>query len=155
MMLVVLKTGAADRDVVTVVEKIESAGFTAHVSRGEARTVIGAVGVEGDRNGVLELSALECVEEVISISRPYKLASREFKKETTVIRVGPAKIGEKRLAIIAGPCSVEDEATMTRLADSLVELGCTMLRGGAFKPRSSPYSFQGLGEQGLRILRKV
>ena len=152
-MLIVMKPGVSEENIQKVVDFLKIKGFDAHISRGEINTVIGAVGGK-----VLEKRDLECLEgvqEVIKISSSYKLASRTFQQEDTVINFGNASVGGKELAIIAGPCAVESIEQLESIAESLNQCGVKFLRGGAFKPRTSPYSFQGLGEEGLKYLRKV
>src|SRR5438477_3679942 len=145
--------GSIDR----VVSEIEKMGGAAHLSRGQFRTVIGAVGEEAnlDQN---HLAALDGVEKVVPIMKPYKLASREFHEEDSVIEVGggktPAvKIGGTHAACIAGPCAVENEQMLHKIARHVRDGGATILRGGVYKPRTSPYSFQGLGVEALRWMR--
>lgn len=153
-MMVLMKPGATDEDVQGVVEKLQEVGAEAHVSKGEYRTVIGAI---GDRDVITEIpfEALPGVEKVIPIMRPYKLVSREFKGEDTVVEVGPVSIGAGKFIVIAGPCAVESEEQILESAQVAKDTGASILRGGAFKPRTSPYSFQGLGEEGLRMLARA
>ena len=151
-MIIVLKPGADPRVVERVVERIERLGLQAHVSRGEFRTIVGAIGPE-EKLEVEPLAAIPGVESVLPVLKPYKLASREFHPEDSVVQVGDVRIGGSDLAVISGPCSVESEAQTMAIAGAVKAGGACMLRGGAFKPRTSPYSFQGLGEEGLRILR--
>lgn len=136
------------KDILTLVE---SNGFTPHVSSGEERTIIG---VMGDERGVMmeKLQLMAGVEKVITTTKPYKLVSREWKSADTVIDVQGRRIGGTTITLIAGPCSVENESQIVELAQAVKEAGATFLRGGAFKPRTSPYSFQGLGERGLELL---
>ncbi|MBM3981675.1 MAG: 3-deoxy-7-phosphoheptulonate synthase [Planctomycetes bacterium] len=152
-MLVVMQSHAAASQVAKVVKVIEAQGLTAHVMPGATRTAIGITG----NTGAVDKSLFEVlygVEEAIRVTKPYKLASREMKRDDTVIRCAQGTIGPTTLTVIAGPCSVESEALMLATAEHLVSKGVKFLRAGAFKPRSSPYSFQGLGLEGLRILRK-
>ncbi len=153
-MLIVMQAGATDEQIVAVVRKIEQLGFRAHVIPGAQRTAIGITGNPGPLDpGVFE--GMPGVIEAVPVSKPYKLVSREIKPEKTVVRVGEATIGGAELAIIAGPCAVESyEQTMT-VAEWVSRLGVKFFRGGAYKPRTSPYSFQGLGEEGLKILAEV
>ncbi len=153
-MMVLMKPGATDEDVQGVVEKLQEVGAEAHVSKGEYRTVIGAI---GDRDVITEIpfEALPGVEKVIPIMRPYKLVSREFKGEDTVVEVGPVSIGAGKFIVIAGPCAVESEEQILESAQVAKDTGASILRGGAFKPRTSPYSFRGLGEEGLRMLARA
>ncbi len=154
-MLVVLRDHASQADIDHVVELLTEAGAQAHLSRGEVKTIIGVI---GDREVIysLELNGLPGVEEVIRVLKPYKLVSRDFQPEDTVVRIGAhCVVGGGALAVIAGPCSVESEEQMLTIARAVAEAGATMLRGGAYKPRTSPYAFQGLGEEGLKILREA
>lgn len=152
-MLVVMQSSATEEQINNVVDFIKSKGFDAHISRGEINTVIGAVG--GKTIDTRNIELFEGVQEVIKISSSFKLASRTFKKEDTVIKVKDVEIGGETLGLIAGPCTVESLEQIDSTASQLKPLGVRMLRGGAYKPRTSPYSFQGLGEEGLKILREV
>jgi len=153
-MLIVMQAGATDEQIAAVVRKVEQLGFRAHVIPGAQRTAIGITGNSGPLDpGLFE--GMPGVIEAVPVSKPYKLVSREIKPEKTVVRVGEATIGGDELAIIAGPCAVESyEQTMT-VAEWVSRLGVKFFRGGAYKPRTSPYSFQGLGEEGLKILAEV
>lgn len=153
-MMVVMKEGATEKQIEHVVEKLKSVGADAHVSRGKYKTVIGAI---GDRENIvrLPLAAYPGVEKVIPILKPYKLVSREFRSEDTIIKVGDTTIGEGYFTVAAGPCSVETTEQTVVTAKVVEEAGAGLLRGGAFKPRTSPYSFQGLGEEGLKILAEA
>jgi 3-deoxy-7-phosphoheptulonate synthase len=154
-MMIVMKEGATEGQISAVVERIESVGASAHLSRGEFVTVIGAI---GDREHVanLGLEGHDGVDHLVPITKPYKLASAQFKKgERTVIDVDGRKIGGSRFATIAGPCTVESRDVMLETARAVRDAGGQFLRGGAYKPRTSPYSFQGLGETGLRLLAEA
>lgn len=153
-MLIVMEKTATDEQIGAVVKKIEALGFRAHVIPGAQRTAIGITGNPGPLDpGLFE--GLPGVVDAVPVSRPYKLVSREIKPERTVVRVGDVEIGGQQIAIIAGPCAVESyEQTMT-IADAVSRLGIRLFRGGAYKPRTSPYSFQGLGVEGLKILAEV
>ena len=153
-MIIVLKANASDGEVRTVIERIEQMGLKAHVSRGEFRTIIGAIGDEAKLRPE-SVAVLAGVESVMPIMKPYKLASRDFHAEDTVVEVRGRKIGGKHLAVIAGPCSVESEEQVRLVAKRVAAAGAAFLRGGAFKPRTSPYTFQGMGLEGLKILRDV
>ena len=153
-MIIVLKAGASDGEVRGVIERIEQMGLKAHVSRGEFRTIIGAIGDEAKLRPE-SVAVLAGVESVMPIMKPYKLASRDFHAEDTVVEVRGRKIGGKHLAVIAGPCSVESEEQVRLVAKRVAAAGAAFLRGGAFKPRTSPYTFQGMGLEGLKILRDV
>lgn len=154
-MLVVLKVGAGEAEIEKAVERIEAEGFRAHVSRGEQKTVIGVVGIHGDRRRIEDLAAFDFVEQIIPISKPYKLSSREFHPEQTLIPVSGVVFGGREVVVMAGPCSVERGEQLLATATSLQQLGVPIFRAGAFKPRTSPYAFQGLGREGLEILREV
>jgi len=152
-MLVIMQQGAGQATIDHVVERIEQLGLRVHLSQGEFRTIIGAIGEElaSYQEQVLSLAG---VENVVPIMKPYKLASREFHPEDSQVDVGGVKIGRGQCVVIAGPCAVEDREGCAAVAQSVKEAGATMLRGGAFKPRTSPYAFQGMGEEGLKILRE-
>src|SRR5262252_1841043 len=151
-MVVVMRERASDDQIQTVIAKLMEMGFDVHRSTGALRTVLGAVG--GSRNyDVALLEVLEGVQEVHRITEPYKLASRTFKPDNTVITVGDVRIGGDEVIVMAGPCSAETDEQVESSAAAVKRAGAKVLRGGAFKPRSSPYAFQGLGEEGLRMLR--
>ncbi len=152
-MLIVMQRQSSGEKIQNVIDFIKEKGFDAHVSRGEDHTVIGCVGTKVIDKRDIEL--LDGVKEVIRISSPYKLVSRVFKPEDTVIDVNGVKFGGGNIGMIAGPCSVETFEQVDETARKLSECGVKVLRGGAFKPRTSPYAFQGLGEEGLKILREV
>ena len=152
-MLIIMQPLADEKSVNKVIEFIEKKGFSAHVSKGETHTVIGAVG-----NNVIDprdIELLDGVSEVIKITTDYKLTSRTFKESDTIIEVNGVKFGGDNVGMIAGPCSVESYEQVEKTAQQLAEKNIKILRGGAFKPRTSPYAFQGLGEEGLKILRSV
>lgn len=152
-MLIVMTPGASSKQVENVKLFVEKKGFTAHPIYGEIQTVIGAVG--GNVIDPREIELLEGVKEVIRITSNYKLASRVFQPEDTVVTVNGVKFGGGYLGMIAGPCTVESYEQMDKTAAALKKSGVRVLRGGAFKPRTSPYAFQGLGEEGLEIIRAV
>jgi 3-deoxy-7-phosphoheptulonate synthase len=152
-MLVVMQSHATPAQVERVVQVIQSQGLTPHVMPGATRTAIGMTGNTGAVDKSL-FEVLDGVEEAIRVTKPYKLASREMKHDDTVIQMAQGTVGPKTFTVVAGPCSVENEPMMLRTAEYLVGRGVKFLRAGAFKPRSSPYSFQGLGTEGLRILKK-
>jgi 3-deoxy-7-phosphoheptulonate synthase len=152
-MIIVMKGTAQEEEIQQVIQTVVELGYQPHIIRGTQRTVIGAVGDERGKARLRSMEALPGVESVVPILQPFKLAGREFKPTPSVVRVRDVEIGGDRLAIIAGPCSVEDEAQLIEVARVVKEAGATLLRGGAFKPRTSPYAFQGLGEEGLRLLR--
>ncbi len=151
-MLIVMRMGATDEQVRGVLDRLKEVNLEGHLSPGKERVVIGAVGVIGDPDIRAAMSRLDGVEEVIAISRPYKLTGREFQPEDTVIEVGGVRIGGGSMVVMAGPCSIENEAHMVRTAEAVAAAGAQVLRGGAFKPRTSPYAFRGLGEEGLQHL---
>lgn len=153
-MLIVMDATATAEDVRRVVESVEGHGLQAHPIPGTQRT---AIGVTGNRGSVdpAAFENLPGVLEVIPVSAPYKLVSREAKRENTVVSVGGVPVGGEKIAIVAGPCAVESEAQAIEIGRLVAQAGATLYRGGAYKPRTSPYSFQGLGEEGLRILSKV
>ena len=153
-MVVVMKERATDEQVQRVISQLVEMGFDVHRSTGALRTVIGAVGGNRAADPRL-LEVLDGVQEVLRITEPYKLASRTFKPENTVISVGDVRVGGDEVIVMAGPCSVESEPQVRAAAAAVRRAGAKILRGGAFKPRSSPYSFQGLGEEGLRMLRSA
>ena len=153
-MVVVMQERASEDQIARVVAQLVEMGFDVHRSTGALRTVIGAVG--GNRQGDPRLlEVLEGVQEVLRITEPYKLASRTFKPENTVISVGDLRIGGDEVVVMAGPCSAESEEQVEASTAAIKRAGAKILRGGAYKPRSSPYSFQGMGEEGLRLLRSA
>jgi 3-deoxy-7-phosphoheptulonate synthase len=147
-----MKGTATEDELQHVIHTIEELGYQSHVIRGTQRSVIGAVGDERGKTRLQSLEAMDGVESVVPILQPFKLASREFKSTRTIVRVRDVEIGGDRLPVIAGPCSVESEDQILETAKAVKEAGASILRGGAFKPRTSPYAFQGLGEAGLRLL---
>jgi 3-deoxy-7-phosphoheptulonate synthase len=151
-MVVVMKELASDEQVQGVIAQLTSMGFDVHRSTGALRTVLGAVGGQRQFDTRL-LEVLDGVQEVVRITEPYKLASRTFKRDNTVIVIDDLRIGGDEVIVMAGPCSAETEEQVEATAAAVRAAGAKVLRGGAFKPRSSPYSFQGLGEEGLRMLR--
>lgn len=153
-MVVVMKESATEEQIQNVVSKLIDMNFDVHRSTGVTRTVIGAI---GDKRGVdpRNLELLDGVHEVLRITEPYKLASRTFHPEDTVIRIGDVAIGADEVVMMAGPCSVESEEQIETIAAAVRKSGARVLRGGAFKPRTSPYSFQGLGEDGLVLMREA
>jgi len=153
-MLVVMHADATRDQVDRVLEAITALGLEPHAWPGSTRTAVGITGNTGAVDGRV-LEVLPGVKELIRVTKPYKLASREMHRDDTVIRLPQAEIGSKMLTVIAGPCSVENEAMVQKTAEFLVSHGVTLLRAGAFKPRTSPYSFQGMGLEGLKILERV
>ncbi len=153
-MIVIMKVNASKEAVDKVQQEIEKLTYTAHLVEGATRTVIGVLGTKPLR-GKQHLLALPEVSEVLEISTPYKLASREWQPKDTIVEVGSARIGGDQVSVIAGPCSIESYDQMKEVGDAVKLAGGHLLRGGAFKPRTSPYSFQGLGVEGLQIIQKV
>ena len=155
-MIVVMKSGASKEQIGKAVSTLNELGYQAHLIEGILRTVIGAVGDErGKPQDIETLSVLEGVEKVVPILQPYKIASREFKSENTRIKIGNVVFGDKKVPVIAGPCSVENEEQIMEIARAVKDAGASLLRGGAYKPRTSPYTFQGLGVEGLKLLAKA
>lgn len=151
-MIIVLKPHPTPEVIEHVLERIQAMGFTPHLSQGVSRTIIGVIGDE-DKLQVEPLQAIPGVEQVVPILKPYKLASREFHSDESVFEIKGIRIGGGHLGMIAGPCAIESEAILNEIAEKVRDAGANILRGGAFKPRTSPYSFQGLGEDGLKILK--
>lgn len=151
-MIVVMKQGASQAQVTHVAERIKELGLTPHVSQGQFRTVIGAIGEEGVAKQEM-LRQIEGVEQVLQIMKPYKLCSREFHAEDSVFDVKGIKIGGKYCAVIGGPCTIENFEMLEKIAGQVKQAGARILRGGAFKPRTSPYTFQGLGKAALEMLQ--
>jgi 3-deoxy-7-phosphoheptulonate synthase len=152
--VIVLDKNVTDEQYENVVKHLEDFGFAVHKSTGVQQIVLGAIGVKPDFD-IRKVKILEGVAEVYRITEPFKLASRTFKKEDTVISIKDVKIGGNEVVMMAGPCSVESEEQIFKLAEIVSKAGAKILRGGAFKPRTSPYSFQGLGEEGLKLMRKA
>ena len=152
--LIIMSSEATQEEINKVIEKIKGMGFDVHISKGAEKTIIGII---GDTRGISDevFKIMPGVADVISILRDYKLASREFHPEDTIIEVGGVKIGEGTITIIAGPCSIESKQQLLNTAKFIKEKGAHILRGGAYKPRTSPYSFLGLGKKGLEILKEV
>ncbi len=153
-MIVILKSGVSEEQIQHVIERAEELGFKTHLSRGTFRTIIGLI---GDESKIREenLRSIPGVSEVIPVLPPYKLASREAHPQDSIVDVSGVKVGGGNLAMIAGPCSVEEPDRMDRIAAAVKAAGANIFRGGAYKPRTSPYAFQGAGEEGLKILRDV
>jgi len=154
-MIIVMKHGATPEEISHLCEKVKEIGLTPHVSRGVERTIIGVIGEE-EKLRVKPLEAFPGVEQVVPILRPYKLATRDFRQESTEFEMDQGvKVGGKRIVVMAGPCSVEGRDMLMKTAEAVKRSGAAFLRGGAFKPRTSPYSFQGMGEEGLKLLREA
>lgn len=154
-MIIVMKAGASPHEIEHVIERIRDLGYEPHPMHGVERTVIGAIGDERGKSVLESLAVVRGVEKVIPILKPFKLASRQLHPEQSQIDVGPVIFGAGSFVLIAGPCSVESERQILGAAKAVKEAGANMLRGGAFKPRTSPYSFQGLEEEGLKLLAKA
>lgn len=154
-MIIVMKAHARPEHIEAVVQRVEELGYKVHLSRGEVRTIIGVIGADEHllQNSTFEV--MEGVERTMRVMQPFKLASRDFCETDTVIDVNGVQIGGKKIVVMAGPCSVESREMILETAHAVKEAGATVLRGGAFKPRSSPYSFQGLGEEGLKYLAEA
>lgn len=151
-MIITLKNGVKKKDIESVVKRIKDLGYKPHVSKGKDVTIIGMIGEYAEKYKD-SFEAMEIVEHISEIQKPYKLASREFHRENTVIKVSRnVEIGGKKIHVMAGPCAIESKDIMFKIAKIVKEGGATILRGGAFKPRSSPYTFQGLGEKGLKYM---
>ncbi|HZN34718.1 MAG TPA: 3-deoxy-7-phosphoheptulonate synthase [Pirellulaceae bacterium] len=153
-MIIILKSEVTDEQVQHVVERVEALGLKAHLSRGTYRTIIGVIGDE-QKISAEPLRAIPGVHDVIPVLPPYKLASREAHPQPSVIDVAGVKIGGGSLAMIAGPCAVEEPERMNAIGAAVKSAGANILRGGAFKPRTSPYAYQGMGEPGLKLLRET
>lgn len=153
-MIIVMKAGAAQAEAAKIIEELESKGLKPMPLYGVERTVIAVIGEERDLS-VSHLEALPGVEKVMRVVQPYKLVSKETKKEPTIVEVGGIKIGSDQIVAMAGPCSIESEEQMEEVAGKLKDMGIKIMRGGAYKPRTGPYSFQGLGKEGLRILKET
>lgn len=154
-MVVVMQEGANDAQIQRVIDRLVAMGFDVHRSTGASHTVLGAVGVRSDFDP-RDIELLEGVREVVRITQPFKLASRHFRPEGTVIDLGRGvRIGGTDVVVAAGPCAVESAEQINTIAERVAHMGAKLLRGGAFKPRTSPYTFQGLGEAGLKLLRQA
>jgi 3-deoxy-7-phosphoheptulonate synthase len=154
-MVVVMQPGASDEQIQHVIDRLVATGFDVHRSTGETHTVLGAVGVHPDFD-TRDIELLDGVREVVRITQPYKLASRAFRPDGTIVDVGKGvRVGGTEIVVAAGPCAVESKSQIDAVAQRVASMGAKMLRGGAFKPRSSPYTFQGLGESGLKMLREA
>lgn len=155
-MIVVMNRNSSKEDVRNICEVIENEGYETHLSEGVEKSIIGVVGANGKKENLKsKLLTYKSVEKVVIIVEPFKLTGRDFKPDKTVIEIGDVKIGGKKPVIMAGPCAVESEEQILEAARAVKAAGAEILRGGAFKPRTSPYSFQGLGEEGLKLLAKA
>lgn len=153
-MIVVLEKNISESNLKNIIKHLEDFGFSIHKSAGEEKIILGAIGVQPNFD-IRKVQILEGVQDVYRITDPFKLASRSFKNENTVFKIKDVEIGSNEITVMAGPCSVENEDQIMTIAGVVKKAGAKILRGGAFKPRSSPYSFQGLGEEGLQLLRKA
>jgi 3-deoxy-7-phosphoheptulonate synthase len=155
-MIVVMSYQAASAQVEAVISRLSKAGFQIHLSQGVARTIIGVIGDHAEaRLADMAIEAMEGVEKILQVQRPFQLAGREFKPENTIIKVKGIEIGGKAVHVAAGPCAVESKEQLMECAHRVKEAGATLLRGGAFKPRTSPYTFQGLEEKALQLLAEA
>ena len=154
-MIIVVKNGADEQKLQSVIQYLEAQQLTLHISRGEERTIIGLVGATQEQKQNLNVESLDGVEKVMPVVTPYKLASREFHPEDTIVRIGDLTIGGNELQVMAGPCAVESREQMLEVAEIVKASGARILRGGAFKPRTSPYSFAGLEEVGLQYMAEA
>src|SRR5947209_13503551 len=154
-MIVNMSRNATQEQIDHVVERIKECGYQAHVIRGTERTIIGAVGSNGRRAELEALQAAPGVEELVPISQPFKLVSRQLRQERSVVNVGGVPIGGEQYIVMAGPCSVESREQLLATARAVRDAGGSILRGGAYKPRTSPYDFQGLGVEALELLREA
>jgi 3-deoxy-7-phosphoheptulonate synthase len=157
MDIIVLRPGATSKELRHIINKLEFRGFKANISKGTERTVVGVI---GDTSKITEdegnsFAAMPGVEKIHRIIQPFKLASRDFRSKSTTIKVGKHTIGGKKIHVMAGPCAVEGMSVLIKIAKEVSKAGASFIRGGAFKPRTSPYSFQGLGEEGLKILAEA
>jgi 3-deoxy-7-phosphoheptulonate synthase len=154
-MVIVMQEGATDAQIQQVIDRLIANGFNVHRSTGESHTVLGAVGVHRDFDH-RDFELLDGVREVMRITQPYKLASRQFKPEGTIVNLGRGvSIGGNDVVVMAGPCSVESHDQINAVAESVAKSGAKILRAGAFKPRTSPYAFQGMGEEGLKLMKEA
>ena len=154
-MIVVVKNGSGQEKLQNVIQYLEAQGLKLHISEGVERTIIGLVGATQEQKANLNVESLDGVEKVMPVVTPYKLASREFHPEDTVIQIGDLTIGGDELQVMAGPCAVESLEQMLEVAEMVKASGAKILRGGAFKPRTSPYSFAGLEEKGLQYMAEA
>jgi len=154
-MIVVMKAGATEQEISAVIDRIEELGFKPHISQGVERCVIGCIGDERGKPRLQSLEAMAGVENVVPILKPYKLSSRQVKATPTVVNIDGVQVGTGRVVVAAGPCSVESREQLLESARAVKAGGARLMRGGAFKPRTSPYSFQGLGKEGLELLAEA
>jgi 3-deoxy-7-phosphoheptulonate synthase len=155
VMIVNMSESATEQQIEHIIQRIREAGFQPHVTRGTERTIVAAVGSGGRRHEIEALSVAPGVDNVVPIAQPFKLVSRQTRPQLSIVSVGGVKIGGPGVVVIAGPCSVESREQLMQTAEGVKRAGATMLRGGAYKPRTSPYEFQGLGIEALKILREA
>jgi len=153
-LVIVLEKGISDDKLEEVIKRLEDYGFSIHRSTGEERIVLGAIGIQPNFD-IRKIKILDGVSAVYRVTEPFRLASRDYQKENSLIHIGDVTLGSDEIIIIAGPCAVESEEQIMTIAGIIKNSGAKILRGGAFKPRTSPYSFQGLGEEGLKLLRQA
>lgn len=153
-MIVVLEKNITEERTEEIIQTLERFGFSVHRSRGEEHNIIGAIGVKPEFD-IRRIKILEGVRDVVRVTHPYRLAGRDYKESDTIITVGDVSIGGDELVVISGPCAVENENQIFTIAETIAKSGAKILRGGAYKPRTSPYAFQGLGEEGLRLLSEA
>jgi 3-deoxy-7-phosphoheptulonate synthase len=154
-MILIIKNSITEEQFNHILEKIKELGFTPHISRGVKKTIIGLIGEQAEKYREI-FEAMEGVEQISEIEKPFKLASREFKEENTIVKVNDkVEIGGKKVVVIAGPCAVESREQIFKIAELVKKSGADLIRGGAFKPRTSPYAFQGLGKEALKYLKEV
>lgn len=154
-MIIVMQQHADPKNIEAVVRRVEELGYKVHLSRGEARTIIGIIGADEHKLHTSPFEAMDGVEKTMRVMQPFKVASRDFSHQDTVINANGIDIGGNKIVVMAGPCSVESREMILETAHAVKEAGGTVLRGGAFKPRSSPYSFQGMGEEALKYLAEA
>lgn len=154
-MILVIKNNITEEQFNHIINKIKELGFTPHISRGVKKTIVGLIGEQAERYKEI-FESMEGIEQISEIEKPFKLASREFKEENTIVKVNEdVEIGGKKIVVIAGPCAVESREQIFTIAELVKKSGAVLLRGGAFKPRTSPYTFQGMGVEGLKLLKEV
>ena len=154
-MIISMSAGATEFEINHVIDRVRELGYQAHVTRGTEKTIVAAVGSSGNREQLAALGAAPGVEQVVSIAHPFKLVSMQVKQRRTIVNVGGVPIGGDACVLMAGPCSVESREQLMTVAHAIQQAGATMLRGGAYKPRTSPYDFQGLGIEALKLLREA
>lgn len=154
-MIIVFKQHASESDIQDICSKIEKLGYEPRIIKGVERTVIGAVGDEQMHKSLEVFKTFDCVEDVLPIQKRYKIASREYHKESSIVKIGNKKIGNGHFQVIAGPCAIESYEQLKKTTEDVIKAGAGIIRGGAYKPRTSPYDFQGMGEEGLELLQRM